>query len=270
MSFRGFSVQKKQWLYGLRLQRRINGEIYDYIVPDNDKDLKVFLYNKNEFKVDSLSVGRYCPALQAYEGDICVINGAYGFLYWDENPIHYGFFIKQTHADKTVNFFDIHDRGIQITKENLYQKQNMIKQFEKLSTKKTLLRGTEYGRIRLEQKTADETNRKLVRHPFFIRMLDKLLSLDTDWFLSENERTENNTDVIDLLPYFQTYIKELAENQGIIYTGKECNGLEIYSFDFKAGENYYNISTILGIDTITSVFKHKKRLKGPVVVLPMK
>ena len=78
---RGFSITKNDWIYGIHFQRHKNGVLQDYVVPDSDKCLEVFLSeHRDDFKVESDSIGEHCPFLGVYEGDICKYGGIYGIL----------------------------------------------------------------------------------------------------------------------------------------------------------------------------------------------
>ena len=266
MLFRGFLTEKKEWIYGLHMQRNVNGNIVDYIVPDDDRDLRVFLYNKKEYKVEPDSVGRYCETLDAYEGDVCTVNGQYGIIIWDNSPSHYGFFIKPITRDEKAEYIRINADGIQLAKKNLYQKEEIIKRFEKPVVKSTSTpHGTEYGKMLLEQKTLDPVNRERVRRTAYMNTLNHIIESDEDNFVAEDEYEGNHMEIVSLLPYLQMYIIELAEEQGVPHVTSDYNSFEIYSFNFKANKRYYNIATVLTDNTVTSISKYRKKPKGKLV-----
>lgn len=225
MLCKGLLSEEKTPIYGLHIQRNLDGALYDYIVPDTDKDMKQFLFDKSQFQVDSKSI-----EIEKIE--------------------------KNEHLSTSIELFQ------PLSKKK--RKKKNTSQTVHVSESES---GLEYGRTLLQQKTTDTIGQKFVRHDFYIRMLNYKLESDKDCFLSETEKTKDNADIIELLPFLQMYIVELASKQGITYKSEHSDSVsEIYSFNFKADNSYYNISTVLGNDTMTSIFKYKKKPKGPIVI----
>lgn len=272
--YRGYSSLKKCWLYGLHVKRVDKGILRHYIIPDNDRSFKVFLYNKKEYEVIPESVGAFCESINAYDGDIIFQNGKYGVLKKKVQDRD-SFFIAPTTLSTTspnseLSFFNIED--LNFTGENYFQKENMLCTIDKNSPIHFSMIGKEYGRMRLECKTNDPIKKEIVKTKSFFEDLDLCLERDKDWFISEQERNLDNVSCViaKLLPYLQIYVNESATKQGCFYTEKEYDNFEICAFDFLANGKYYNVSSVLGSDTITTVFRYRKKPRGKIVDISVK
>lgn len=266
---RGYSSEKKCWLYGLYVKRMTEGILRHYIIPDNDKGFKVFLYNKKEYEVISESIGAFCESINAYDGDIVFQNGEYGVL--REKKDIDTFFIEPARAAKTdhndIEMSTIDMKDMKLTGETFFKKENIICSVDKSSRIHFSMIGKEYGKMCLERKAHDSAKKEIVKTKVFFEELDQCLAGDKDWFISEFKQhlDKRESSVAELLPYLQLYVNELAAKQECFYVEKEYDNFEICSFNFSANGRYYNISSVLGNDTITTVFRYKKKPKGQIV-----